>query len=232
MAQAHGAVQSQFDEFADNDAGYADHVVRSQLAILEQIQRENEMRRKTSKETSAQTLTPSLPSRNTSLEGQIERPVVLTKSGECDAIIQSQMKALEKFRRKKEEESVAKKGKEKVNTAINDQRWFLDSITKSNQQIPGKFCQVETVNDTPINDGAISSCSDHCARFGKSKVLVRGTDHTYKAIQAGSSMTVSCQACGTTLQVPASAKAVFCTCCRHISAIESNVPTEISVVPG
>jgi hypothetical protein len=89
---------------------------------------------------------------------------------------------------------------------------------RSKTRISALKCSPELYESS--GDSLLGS-ADHIARLDSQNVMMRGTDHTYQAIQAGTATTIRCLACDAALQVPAHCKAVYCTCCHHISPVSN-----------
>jgi LSD1 subclass zinc finger protein len=213
-------------ESAENDIEAGDCIMRSQLAILEQIQRANELRKRTVNKPAECFLPPvafiNIPTKHFDVD---------TKSVSSDpavSVLSTQRRLLDRFRRQKEggpkKQEDVKQGKTVKDSSKKSQLYNNHIVTacrpfyrKTNPlKVPTTASQRET--DAPIN------CPDHYTKLGGKKYIVRGTDHTYKAIESGASTVIHCVACKRALQVPANAKAVYCTCCHHISPLVGKMP--------
>ena len=213
---------SDADEHDARNGG--DTIIQSQLAILEHIQRANELRRKTN-------AVPKDLSRCVSAPVAVVNvpfPHLKERTADDSDLLRAQERLLERFRKQKEERELQQQANDrdakkavllKVSRSsreiVKPCEPFLPTRAHTDPIVPSSSPLLRYESDTVIN------CPDHCARLGKKKFIVRGTDHTYEAIQSGSSSIVDCVACGQALQVPATAKAVYCTCCHHISSIGS-----------
>lgn len=199
-----------------------DSIVQSQLAILEQIQRENELRKKAA-------VMPHELGRCISAPVPVMNLPSVSRDDRADDnsdLFRAQERLLERFRKQKEEREMQEKKKQEKHLEAKSSGLKVTLVSREIVKpcepfLPRSYTE-PMVPSSPLrsDNDTIVSCPDHCARLGKKKFIVRGTDHTYQAIQSGASSIVDCVACGQALQVPVTAKAVYCTCCHHISSIE------------
>ncbi|GKY98896.1 hypothetical protein MPSEU_000845500 [Mayamaea pseudoterrestris] len=221
----------------NNELGVSDSFIQSQIAILQEIERENELRRSVSAgpKCAEFDLPPvafvSVPS----------APCVITSSEKDDLndmdVMNAQRRLLERFQRKKELEQTKQACNKEGSKSESDSTSSKELGRSAKNQIV-RPCLPPTGKTNPSleHDEVILpkdelrrsvTCPDHYAKIGRRKFVVRGTDQTYKAIESGASTIINCLACKRALQVPASAKAVYCTCCHHISNIEGMSNTSV-----
>jgi LSD1 subclass zinc finger protein len=91
------------------------------------------------------------------------------------------------------------------------------------QTSTGTNSSSSTEKFVPTNDGICpSDQKDQIANFGggNQKIRIQGTFRTYQAIANGTAILVHCVSCHTLLQLPESAKLLYCTHCHQVTPID------------